>query len=55
MMHSHEPNIEKQIVTDSQFEYVSTQWYSRWSNGWPPIVTPRLFMCVKSDAASRPG
>ena len=21
-----------------------------WSKGWPPIVTPRLVMCVKSDA-----
>jgi hypothetical protein len=46
---------EKQTCTYSQFECVSTKWYSRWSNGSPPMVTPRLPMCVKSEAPSRPG
>jgi hypothetical protein len=25
------------------------------SNGWPPIVTFKPLMCVKSEAHSRPG
>ena len=39
----------------SQFEYVSTKWYTRCSNVCPAIVIPNSVMCVKSDAHSRPG
>ena len=39
----------------SQFEYVSTKWYTRCSNVRPAKVIPSSLMCVKSDAHSRPG
>src|ERR1039457_1090268 len=43
------------MVPVSQFEYVSTKWYTRCSNVCPPIVIPRSVICVKSDAHTRPG
>jgi len=46
---------EKHTVTCSQFECVNTKWYTRWPNGCPAIVTPKLLMCVKSEAPNRPG
>jgi hypothetical protein len=46
---------EKQTLTCSQFECVSTKWYSRCGKGWPLRVTPRPSKCVKSEAPSRPG
>ena len=45
----------KQRLTDSQFEYVSTKWYAKCSNGTPAIVTPSERMSVKSDWLCSPG
>lgn len=45
---------EAQTLTDSQFESVSTKWYTRWSNGWPAMVTPNAVMLVKSEAPRSP-
>ena len=42
-------------MPSSQFEYVSTKWYSRCGKLCPPIVIASSFMYVKSDWPNRPG
>ncbi len=46
---------EPASVTCSQFEYGSTQRYSRWRYGSPPIVISNERMSVKSDWHCTPG